>query len=154
MANTPLGFLRVLFDWKLCFACSACGSRSCHGYHMGMSSTVWPRKGIYCHNVLWERKAGYCQSGSTPPHSLFPHLPVYWGSCHKLVIAISQLRCGICRLQCADSPVPDWCHVPTSLIGCKTGSALCELRWFSGQGSSSPLTRTFAGSKPLPATSP
>ncbi len=30
MVNTPLGFLRVLFDWKLCFACSALGATPSH----------------------------------------------------------------------------------------------------------------------------
>jgi len=51
-------------------------------------------------------------------------------------------------------PVPGRCHVPTPLIGCKTGSTLNEFRWLSGRGSGSPLTRTFAGSKPLPAAFP
>ncbi len=51
-------------------------------------------------------------------------------------------------------PVLGRCHVPTPLIGRKTGSTLNEFGWLSGRGSSSPLTRTFAGSKPLPAAFP
>ena len=43
-------------------------------------------------------------------------------------------------------------HVPTPLIGRKTGSTLSVIGWCSGRGSGSPLTRTFTGSKPLLAT--
>jgi len=76
------------------------GSSPCHGDHMSTASAVCPRKGIYCHDVLWERRAGYCRAGSNPPpHSSFPQLATSLLRVVPYAMTLSQLRCGIRRLR-------------------------------------------------------
>src|SRR6266702_7038812 len=76
------------------------GSSPCHGDHMSTTSAVCPRKGIYCHDVLWERRAGYCRAGSNPPpHSSFPQLATSLLRVVPYAMTLSQLRCGICWLR-------------------------------------------------------